>query len=246
MGFLKEMGAAIGVGNLDVLVDCDRECHHGEGLRGVATLKGGQVPQLVQGLEVRLLHLWEVWDEERRREVERSKVIHRRPVPFQAQVLPGSTHEVPFLLDIPVGATLADHGEWTAIQVESDISGGVDVSGRRSVLMWPIRPVADTVRAIAAATGWSIHGFQPRKARSGFVRAVLTPSEGLAHRFDRVNLDLALDQGMMRIHATLDMKEGVWKTLTGGDEHDYAFAAQDIPTIVAGLQGLIHKHAHGP
>jgi len=50
----------------------------------------------------------------------------------------------------------------------------------------------------------------------------------------------------MRIFVTLDMKEGIWKTLTGGDEHDYEFEAIDLPGLVASFQGLIHKHAHNP
>src|SRR5262245_7445040 len=101
MSFLKELGASIGIGNLNVGVDCEKVAHHGEPIRGVATLSGGKVAQIVNGLEVRLVRSWEVWDEERNRYEPRSEVIHRRPAQFQAQVQPGAVYTANFLLDIP-------------------------------------------------------------------------------------------------------------------------------------------------
>ena len=74
------------------------------------------------------------------------------------------------------------------------------------------------------------------------MRAALPPSTWFAQRFDRLNLELALDQGVMRTHVTVAVKEGIWKTLTGGDEHDYAFAAGDLQTVIAGIWQLIQKH----
>lgn len=244
MGFFKELGAAIGVGNLDVIVEHEGTGHHGEPIRGVATIAGGNVPQVVHGLALSLVLHWEVYDEESRRDVPRSKVLHRRSLPFQSQVLPGMRLPVPFVLDIPLGVTLAEPHHWHTLNATAEISGGVDVTGEKRLELWPIRPIADTIRAITAATGFSLSGFLDHKAPAGFVRAVLLPGPSHAARFDRIYLDLALNQGMMRVHATLDMKAGVWKTLTGGDEHDYSFAAPDIPTIVAGLVGLIHKHEY--
>lgn len=246
MSFLKEVGAAIGLGNLDVTVDCNRECHHGEQVQGVATITGGKVPQSVQGLGLSLSLRWEVRDKENNRDVAQQDVLHRRSMPAQIQVLPGSSHRVPFALDIPVGVKLAGAGDWHTVDVTADIPGGVDVTGSCRVFLWPIRPIADTLRALVSATGWSLNSFQSRKARAGFVRAIFLPSPAVAARFDRMNIELALEQGRMRVFVTLDMKEGFWKTLTVGDEYDYEFAAADLPSLVASVKGLIDKHAQNP
>lgn len=243
MSLLREIGAAIGVGNLSVAVECDSACHHGEQVQGAAILTGGKVPQTVEGLRLGLALRWQGYDQETKQNVEHHKVLHQRSMPVQIQVLPGNIYRAPFTLDIPAGATLAEPGEWHTIDVTADIPGAVDVTGHGSVFLWPIRPIADTLRALVSATGWALQGFRPRKARAGFVLAVLVPAPALAKRFDRINIELALAQGRMRVFVTLDMKEGIWKTLTGGDEHHYEFEANDLPGLVASVQGLIHKHA---
>jgi sporulation-control protein spo0M len=242
MGFLKAMGVAVGVGNLEVTASCDEELYQGEEVKGVATITGGEVPQIVQGLVLSLVYQWEVRDEGDQREGEGAKVVHHRAMPLHLEVAPGSTHRVPFVLDIPTDLPLAEAGDWHSVAVTADIPHAVDVTGSRRVSVGPIRPIADALRAITLATKWTLQGYEPRKADPGFVRAVLAPSPAAAARFDGLILEIAVAEGAMRVLVTVDMKEGFWKELTGGDKHDYSFAASDIPSLVTSLQELIHKH----
>jgi sporulation-control protein spo0M len=245
MSIVAKLGAAIGVGNLTLSVSCSDEGYQGERLRGVVTLKGGDVPRMVEGLHVRLLHVWESRDSEVSLQRDRSSVLLDQPVELRCEVLPGSTHTVPFELEIPSNVALPEQGERYAIEAHVQIPNGVDASSRERFVLWPVRPVTDVLRGLMAATGWLLEGFTPRQARAGFTRAVLLPGSAHAARFDRMNLELAADQGLLQVHATLDLNEGIWKSVTGGDEHDYSFSAPDAPSVVEKLQALIQKHA-GP
>ncbi len=242
MGFLEAMGVAVGVGSLHVTVECDEDLTQGEGVKGVATITGGEAPQVVQGLVLALVYQWEVHDEGKQGEGDGARVVHNRAMPLHLDVAPGSTHRVPFELDIPLDVPLAEAGDWHAVAVTADIPHAIDVTGSRRVTVWPPRQVADALRAIAVATGWTIKGYEPRKADPGFVRAVLAPSEAAAARFDGLILEIAAEEGAMRVLVTVDMKEGFWKELTGGDKHDSSFAASDIPGLVARVHDLLHKH----
>lgn len=242
MGILKAMGVAVGVGNLQVTVECDEELTQGEQVKGVATITGGEVPQIVQGLVLALVSQWEVRDEGDQREGDGARVVHQRTMPLHLEVAPGSTHRVPFELDIPLDVPLAEAGDWHAVAVTADIPHAIDVTGSRRVAVWPPRPIADALRAIAQATGWTLQGYEPRKADPGFVRAVLAPSPAAAARFDGLIVEIAVEEGKMRVLVTVDMKEGFWKELTGGDKHDYSFAASDIPALVTSVQDLLRKH----
>ena len=55
-------------------------------------------------------------------------------------------------------------------------------------------------------------------------------------------VEIAAPEDKMRVLVTVDMKEGFWKELTGGDKHDYSFAASDIPALVTSVQDLLRKH----
>ena len=243
MSFVANLGAAIGVGNLTPSVACENEGYQGERTRGVATITGGNVAQVVEGLRMRLVRMWETRDRERNTRHEHTDVLHTQPVAFRCEVLPGIAYTVPFELDIPWNATLAERGEWHVIEVVTDVAGGVDPSGRKHIVLWPARPVAYTLQAVVAATGWRLNGFASREARAGFTRAELVPGAAHAERFDRIYLELSPGQGFMQVHVKLDLKEGAWKALTGADEYDYSFSAPDIPTVVGNLQALIQKYA---
>lgn len=173
-------------------------------------------------------------------------MVHRRSMPVQIEVAPGSTHRVPFVLDIPLDVALPEPGDWHTVDVTADIPSAVDVAGSHRVSLWPSRPIADALRAIVSATGWTLEGYEPRKARTGFVRAVLAPGPAAAARFDRIYLELAPEEDTIRVHATLDLKERFWKELTGQDKHSSTFAASDVPTLVSRFQGLVDEYSTSP
>ena len=242
MSVLKELKAAIGAGQLKVDVECEEELHLGDEVHGVATITGGEVPQIVQGLDVRLTYRWPVQDEAAEQEDVGSRTLHRASVEVQIDVEPGSVHRVPFTLTVPSDTALAEAGDWHTIDVSADIPHAVDVAGSRRVTLRPARRVLEALDAVLA-TDWILDGYQPNKAHEGFVRAVLSPGPTHAARFDRVYLELSRDPGPLRVNVTFDLKEKLWRELTGTDKHHHSFEVKDVPDLVARLQEMIKTYS---
>lgn len=240
MGFLKEIGAAIGVGNLHVTVACDeKERHHGEPIHGVVTITGGEVPQVVQGLKLALARRWEVKDSSDQADGEGSRAIFASSMPLHLEVAPGSTHAVPFVLEVPRDLPLAAPGDWHTVDVTADIPAAIDVKGSCRIVLLPVPPVAEALAALASATGWTLDGYEPKRARHGSVCAVFSPGAEAAERFDRAYVEVALAGEAFSVHVTLDRKERFWKEVTGRDKEEHTFVAPDADALVAAFQKLL-------
>jgi len=241
MSVLNEIKAALGAGQFKVTVECEEELHLGEEAHGVATITGGDVPQIVQGLDLSLAYRWTVQNEGGEHEDEGKRILHKTSIPMELEVAPGSAHRVPFVLAIPAEVPLAEPGDWHTIDVNADIPHAIDIAGSRRVTLLPPRPIVEALQAITA-TGWILDGYEPRKAREGFIRAVLSPGPAFATRFDRVYLELLAGESALQVHTTLDLKERLWRELTGTDKHHYSFEAKDSAALVSHFQKLLDKH----
>lgn len=240
MGIFKELGASIGIGNLNVYIETPGRSCLGEPLQGTLTIEGGKVEQVVQGLTLGVDLVWESRDEDGDRQYHYSNKF-KQPIAFSATVIPGQRYSVPFAVTLPPSFELALRNHWHEVYGKADIVGGVDVSGRSKVRFLPPRPLASVLLSVEEASGWRLSDFDNKRAPDGYVRAIFSPHGGAMKRFDRMLLDIAQNGPAMQVGVTLDLKEGIWKALTKQDEKYYAFMAYDMNGLLGELSAFVNR-----
>lgn len=242
MTVLKGLKAALGAGELKVDVACDDELHVGGAVHGTATITGGEVPQIVQGLDLSLQYRWPVSNEGGEQADEGARPVQKRSIPCQLDVSPGSVHKVPFTFDLPLDTPLAEPGDWHSVDVNADIPGAVDVRGSRRVTLLPPKEIVAAIAAIAA-TGWVLDGYEPRKAKEGFIRAVLSPGPVTERNFDRLFVELRVEEGKLAAHVTFDLKDKLWREITGTDKRREDVESADVASFIARFQELVKAYS---
>jgi sporulation-control protein spo0M len=228
----------MGIGNLSVDVKVPSRICIGETLQGTASITGGKVEQIAQGLWVGLRLAWETTDDDGHSQTHHT-VLLKRPCELATAVLPGQSHQIQFSFIVPPSLELAQKDCWHQVFAEVDIASSVDVTGTAFIQVFPAQPLGDLLQAVTDNLGWSLGGIDTKRAPKGYLRAIFLPPEPLTKRFDKLLVDVAHSGSSWHIAATVDLREGLWRALTKQDEHRAEFQADSVKAAIRQIGGFV-------
>jgi sporulation-control protein len=192
MGFLGQVGAAVGIGAADVEVALERPAYHWDDLiRGQVRVQGGSVDQNATELTVCIT---EHWTEQRRDHRGNTTTQHCYRHYSETRLatniaLPAGTHQQwPFQVRMPNEAALSH--EWS-VRARMHVPGAVDRHGETKFRALPSRAVMGLAHALREAAP-----LQPKSGgnRGSEVWLDFAPADEIRHALDGVKL-IVRDQG---------------------------------------------------